>query len=286
MKKTVFLLLVFVCSIFNSCDANHYAEADKSLVVEGWICSDEYPVVFLSTSMMPDEKEESLDSLKNHIVNIAKVTISDGDTTVILTARLNRQYRIPYYFTTSWMKGQVGKTYTLTVMSEGFHATASTTIPPAPELDSITVLAECEDAYSLKAYVSRKQSTGYYKFLVQKPEESNDLMSPMNSTFSNDNITSGGCAWPINNPRIVWTTSEDNTFKKGEKLVIRYCAVDSVAYHFWSEFEREKFFSNNWFMPVNHNLPTNIIGGIGYWFGYGATSYYGEVDPPIFYRPQ
>lgn len=287
MKKVAVLLYAVVCYVLLSCDADHYAPVDKSLVVEGWICSDDYPVVFLTTSLVPDEKAESLDSLASHVVAVAKVTISDGDTTVILTARRNRNYRIPYHFTTSWMKGQVGKTYTLDVTCEGYHATARTTIPAPPELDSITVHAtEAENQFALKAHISHRQSTGYYRFLVQKPREYKDLVGPHNGVLTDDNITSAGCAWPINNPRLIWMNEYDATFNEGEELAICFCSIDAPAYRFWFTFESEKYFSNSWFFPVGRNLPTNIEGGIGYWCGYGATVYHGLVNPPIFYRPQ
>lgn len=287
MKKITALICAFICCVLLSCDADHYAPVDKSLVVEGWICSDDYPVVFLTTSLVPDEKAESLDSLASHVVAVAKVTISDGDTTVILTARRNKNYRIPYYFTTSWMKGQVGKTYTLDVECEDYHATARTTIPTPPELDSITVHATgAEDQYALKAHISHRQSTGYYRFLVQKPREYKDLVGPLNGLLANDNITPAGCTWPISNPRTTWMKEYETTFTEDEELAIYFCAIDAEAYHFWTEFEREKYFSNNWFFPINHNLPTNIEGGIGYWCGYGATVYHGLVNPPIFYRRQ
>ncbi len=103
------------------------------LVVEGWIESGGAPMVLLSESVPVLENQEiSPRQLLDNVAKWAKVTVSDGTRTEILTGMANPDYFPPYVYTSGTMKGEVGKTYTLTVEYKDYKATATTTIP-APQ---------------------------------------------------------------------------------------------------------------------------------------------------------
>ena len=97
------------------------------LVVEGWIENGAAPVVMLSESIpVVDNQEISPSDMLERIAKWAKVTVSDGTRTEVLTGMTDPDYFPPYVFTSGRMKGEVGKTYTLTVEYKDYKATATT----------------------------------------------------------------------------------------------------------------------------------------------------------------
>lgn len=84
-------------------------------------------------------KEITTPELVEHVARDAVVTVSDGEKTVQLEGQVNLGIFPPYYFTTTQMKGEVGKTYTLRVEYQDYVATASTTIPQPVPIEKLYV---------------------------------------------------------------------------------------------------------------------------------------------------
>ena len=126
--RRIFMCLA-ICLLLGSCGEKHQPEDIPQIVVEGWIESDGYPVVMLTTTVSIGEDAKDWTSLKDNILRWAKVSISDGVHEEILTGRMDNSYFPPYIYTTSRMKGESGKTYTLKVEYGGRTVTAQTTIP-------------------------------------------------------------------------------------------------------------------------------------------------------------
>ena len=80
-------------------------EASVKLVVEGHIDSGGYPVVILTASASPAEGNIAI---SDKLIRWGKVTISDGDTTIIMTGGPNKKYFPPYTYSTFRMKGKPG----------------------------------------------------------------------------------------------------------------------------------------------------------------------------------
>ena len=66
------------------------------IVVEGWIEDGGFPVVMVTTSVPVSSEYEKWDSLEDHLVRWAKVTVSDGENEVVLTGKMDRNYFPPY----------------------------------------------------------------------------------------------------------------------------------------------------------------------------------------------
>jgi hypothetical protein len=49
--------------------------------------------------------------------------------------------------------------------------------------------------------------------------------------------------------------------------------MDSAAYRFWSKHDENVMFSHVALLPYSSNMTGNIEGGLGYWFGYGVSTY-------------
>ena len=116
MKKFLFIQALLAIA---ACSAEKPAEVEPRLVVERWIESGGAPVVMVTTSVTPTREPQEVSSLSENIERWAKVTVGDGEKEVILTGYISGRYFPPYYYTTGHMSGEVGKTYRLTVESNG-----------------------------------------------------------------------------------------------------------------------------------------------------------------------
>ena len=100
------LLFVFSCLLLfglQSCAPDYFEDNRSELVVEGWIEDNRPPVVILSKTLTLSDKYQSLTDLKDYIVTWAKVSVSDGVDTVVLTGKYDPEYFPPYVYTTGRM---------------------------------------------------------------------------------------------------------------------------------------------------------------------------------------
>ena len=71
--------------------------------------------------------------------------------------------------------------------------------------------------------------------------------------------------------------SSDNGLKThyvlNDTISIRFSRLDEQAYEFWNKYQSLSFSNSLIFSPVYENYPTNLTGGLGYFFAYGATYY-------------
>ena len=112
MRSFYFML----CLVFlTACTQDPADMQEPELVVEGWIDSGGYPVVFVTTSLPINSQSGQSSNLSDHLLKWAKVSISDGTNETILTGKYMKDYTIPYAFTTTDLKGECGKTYQLVV---------------------------------------------------------------------------------------------------------------------------------------------------------------------------
>ena len=110
-------VMLLLC--LSGCAEVELPQSAPQIVVEGWIEDGYHPIVMLTTTVPIGESVTDLNELKKFVINWGKVTISDGENSVVLTGRRDDDYFPPYIYTTSSMTGQAGKTYTITVESNG-----------------------------------------------------------------------------------------------------------------------------------------------------------------------
>ena len=137
--KTLFIIIPI---IFLSCEKEitvDLPEPEQRLVVEGWIEQGDYATVILTKNMPYFGKTDST-TLVQMINFPATVTLSNGEISETLIKTLNFDYFPPIIYRGTIIKGEIGKTYYLTINSEGKQLTASTTIPPPVKFDSLRFL--------------------------------------------------------------------------------------------------------------------------------------------------
>ena len=128
------IVLIFINTSCNN--DNFEIENYKSkIVIDGWIEQDKYCKVLLTLSA-PYFSDVDSASLRDYALSTAKVTLYNGTKEEVLTLKPNSNYFPPYVYISTDIKGEIGKTYTLTVKSRGIIATSTTTIPPKVQLDS------------------------------------------------------------------------------------------------------------------------------------------------------
>lgn len=279
-----YLLSALALLLAASCQGDMNVESVEQIVVEGSIAEGQFPVVFVTSSVPMSTKKDNvpLENLKQHILNWARVSISDGERTVVLTGRINSRYAIPCYFTTGEMRGEAGKTYTIDVTYDDFHATATTTIPSQrPMVDSLTIepAQNSDSLFSIQAHVSPQHSTGYYQFLVGVEGRENDFFPSFLGLYTDQNIASGATI-PIYRSHNRLQYNDDtfySNYHHGERVHIRFAAIEQQAYDFWVTYEKFVSMGNNFLFPINKNLPSNIRGGLGMWYGYSCSEYFVEI---------
>ena len=143
-----------------------FSQDSPEIVVEGWIEDGGFPVVIVTTSVPVSTDYKDWDTLMDHLVRWAKVSISDGEKEVILTGKMDTDYFPPYIYTTARMRGEAGKKYSLNVEYGGRTETAETTIPSKVPLEYVKVL-ERTDGYGIVAGLKDNTETkDYYKFFT------------------------------------------------------------------------------------------------------------------------
>lgn len=279
MKAWELPINMFLCLLFFSCHEDYEYHEERVLVVEGWIDSGDYPVVMITTSASVSEKEQQFDSFDEYLLKWAKVTVSNGKKEVVLTGKIDTCYTPPYIFTTGKMKGEPGEKYRLTVSCDDFYAEAETTIPQQVSLDSLTVSqVEGDSLFQLKAHFRDNQlENNFYKFFV-KVKGKDNVMRPSFLGTVNDEVLGEHAEVIVYQPLRMFNHDYTPFYRKNDIISVKFSQMNEEAYQFWKEYDELQSFSGVLFFPVTSSLPSNIKGGIGYWFGYGSNTYYLNMD--------
>lgn len=271
MKRLLYISVIIL--LFVSCkEEDTFTPLPPDIVVEGWIENDRYPVVILTKTFPVSTEFQDPNNLEGYLVRWAKVTISDGENSVVLTGRYDKTYFPPYVYTTSWLKGEVGKTYYLTVEYDHFHATAKTTIPAPPQIDRYKVekLPDSDKFYQITACFSdNPNEKNYYQFFTKTGVESNQFIGSYMGSIDDRNIKEH-VEFPVYRGHAYNEDDYYPNFSEGETVAVMFAQVDETSYRFWDAYTKSQVLNANMFLSTSTSLPSNISGGKGYWCGYGA----------------
>lgn len=276
MNITRICALLLICMLMSCEEERTDIEYSPSLVVEGWIENGEFPVVILTRSVPIMTEDIYADDLWEYVVRWATVTVSCGDNSVVLTGKYDNRYFPPYIYTTGRMRGESGKTYSLSIDYKEFHATGETFVPEPKRLDSLRIdkVAGNDTLYTITAcFTDDIAEKNYYQFFTKRGNQSRQFLAAYLSSV-NDNVLTGYTEMPIYQGHFFGNKDYTPYFTSGDTVVVKFAHVDSLSYSFWSEYDKAISLSNNMMFPKSTNLPNNICGGIGYWCGYGSTTTY------------
>lgn len=281
------IFIIALSAFLTGCEGVTLPSYDPQIVVEGWIENDGFPIVMLTTTIPVNGSVKDSSDLKDHIIRWGKVSISDGENEVILTGRKDDRYFPPYIYTTSRMKGEVGKEYLLTVEYSGRTVTATTTIPEPVPLEYVR--SQKVQDYGTDPESKRYQIIGglkddrtmknYYKVFTKVSREDSSYVSSFLGLTDDIMLGDGIKEIPINRGFSILDWKNENYFKPNDLVHIRFCTLTPEGWEYWSDFEEIQSLSQNPFFPISTNIRSNIRGGFGYWTGYGSNYYTLQISP-------
>lgn len=258
---------------------------EPQIVVEGWIESDGYPFVCLTQTKTLDMPLDSM-AMFNVPIRWAKVTVSDGTSTEILTGRMDKRYTPPFVYTGSQICGEAGKTYTLKVEYSGRILTSETYIPEPVSLEKV-VVGKCDDSdtlFQIKAYFhDDKTIKNYYKFFTRVWSDDKRYFSSFLGTFDDNILSEDGNASVSVFRGFRYTNLGKYTpfYKRKDSVAIKFTQIPEDAFNFWSDYENEVTNGKNPIFPSSSNLRSNINGGLGIWCGYGVNTYHIVIEDSL-----
>ena len=272
-------------SLLAAC-AEDYTPSDSpsKLVVEGWIEDGGFPVVILTKTFPVNSEIMREEDLSDYMLRWAKVTVSDGEDSVVLTGKYDAGYFPPYIYTTSRLRGMAGKCYTLTVEYRDEKATAVTTIPQAPA-DCSFVIEKCASSDTLYQMTARFEDNpdekNYYQFFTRVGSQTKQYLAAYLGSIDDEVIGSGVTEVPVYRGHQLGRESYTPYYSIDDTVSVKFAQVDETSFRIWDNYTKTLSLSGNLFLPVYTTLPTNIIGGYGYWCGYGAVTKYFVIHETI-----
>ena len=266
-------ILIFLCSLY-SCVRE---EVDHTkMVVEGWIDAGKHPIVMLHTSyslsLSEPDSTTLLDVLEQHMVLFGKVVIFDGEDSVILTGRVDTNYLPPYIYTTTKMRGEVGKSYSLHATYKNFSAKSKTIIPEKAIFDSIRTNINNRKV-NVIGYANQLEIGEPYIIMARTTNDKQYKICPMGAFRASQKQLK----LTINNP--INFTGEgmilQTLFPQTDSvdIAIKFAKVGEAEYQFWDSYIAQNLTQGIFFMETHSNIISNIENGNGYWCGMGASEY-------------
>lgn len=274
--KHIECIICMLLFFFSACQSPYTTSLQEDIIVEGWIESGSGPVVILTKSMILEEMQSQTEG--DVLLPWAKVTVSDGIDSVVLTGGINHDYFPPYVYTTSYMKGEAGKTYWLRVEYGDRVATAKTTIPYPQALEGLHVSKASDSLYQITAsFMDNPLSKDYYLFQTRIFNKESRYY-PAFLGLIDDELLKGDAVYRHQvQPGIHFMTAGvDNYrpyYKEGDSVLIKFSKIDELSYRVQQSINEIVAFSSNPVFVTDLDLYSNIDGGSGFWCGYGVTQY-------------
>lgn len=275
MWKYIVCTLLVVA--FAACNDDFDLRNEESrLVVEGWIEDGGYPVVIVSRSLAVSTEQQQMADLGDYIVRWAKVTVSDGTESVVLTGKYDKGYFPPYIYTTGRMRGEAGKQYTVSVEYGDYYATAKTTIPAVPEYCTFRV-EPCEYSntlYQIKAtFRDNPAEKNYYQLFSRVGTTSRQYLASYLGSLDDAVL---GTTTEVSVYRGQQLELDDYTpyYTADDTVSVKLAHIDETSFRVWDSYTKTLSLSNIMFLSTSSDMESNIVGGYGYWCGYGAVTDY------------
>ena len=275
--RVIACIIVFVTAMLTSCDEEHLAMIQPQLVVEGWIEDGGYPVVIVTSSIPISEEYMPAEVLSDYIVRWATVTVYCDEDSAVLTGKYDNGFFPPYIYTTSRMKGEQGKTYSLKVEYKDMVATATTTIPSRPDVIRFR-LEKCEDSdsmYQVKVvFADNREEKNYYQLFSRVGGGNKQYLAAYLGSMGDD-VLGDTTEVAVYRGHEVFTAMDYTPyFRPNDTISVKLSEIDEASYHFWDDYIKILSLSKNPFMAPQRSIRYNIVNGSGYWCGMNSVKDY------------
>lgn len=271
----VFLLIIFfICSCEKQPLKNREGYSPK-FVVEGWIEEGEYPYVMLSHNLPFFTAVDSA-QLSEVVIRWAKVSVSDGAKTEILTGMKDNRYFPPYGYRGSEIKGEAGKSYTLKIEYADHVLTAETTIPQKAKLDAIWFTPKeqgLEQQLNVK-FSDDINETNFYRLFTRGQEDK--IFYPTLLSVQTDKYFNGKqFSLQVNRgSKNNLKLTNKAFFNTGDTVFVKFSEIPKSGFDFWNSFNDEVLNASNPLIGSTGKINHNIKGpAIGIWCGYNSSIY-------------
>lgn len=290
MKSVLSFILTiffFIIVLFSSCEKDitvDLPEATSKVVVDGYVETGQPVYVILSRNAA------YFAPIDPNTVNIfetgAAVIVNNGtidDTLTELTQFMGLDLRGVYIST--HMIGEVNKQYTLTVSTtRAEHLSAVTNLPQPVPLDSVW--------FKIQETIPDNDSLGYlwatlhdpdtlnncYRWLVKRVDKDSSFLPPIGSSFDDKFFNGTTFDFAYNRASVFNSTAPDDNndeagfYKKGDSIIVKWCAVSRSTYEFWRDAETQVSNNGSPFASPSA-IKSNVNGGLGLFAAYSPTYY-------------
>ncbi len=260
--KLGFLLLLF---LFFSCRKDVkpiLPDYKQKVVIEASIETGGTALVFLSYSV-PYFGNFDFKTPETAFIKGGFVTVSDGavtDTLVELDPTTGYAY---YGFK---LKGQQGKTYTLTVRVGDKTFTSASTILTPPKLDTLYFKGEKDSlGYIWQKFPEPAGVGDCYRWFAKRKTKDQFYAAPFQSAFDDKFIDGKTFDFDYDRgpqPNEIQQYRDDpeqGYFKRGDTVIVKFCKIGQTEYNFWNTYYQNKASNSNPF-----SAPSNIKSTFGY----------------------
>lgn len=280
MKKNKYILLFTGITSLLSCEKDITVTLPKpepKIVVEGHIEPGIPAYVILTHSSAYFAPVDS-QTVANTVVYGATVIVSDGITADTLKQVFDFNFFPPFVYEGDplKLKGQIGKTYSLTINAEGKTLYATTTMTPAVVLDSVWFKPENPgDSLGLAwGHLTEPAGKGnQYRWMAKRIGKDNRFIAPFASSFDDEFFDGKSFDFSaLRGKEFNSSKPDDNNrealfFKKGDKIIVKFCTTDEASLKFYRGFETDAVSNGNPFAAPT-TIKSNITGGLGIWGAY------------------
>jgi hypothetical protein len=269
-KISIYLLLLILSACTPNLDYEIRGYTEK-IIVQGSIADGEYPRIYLSLNVPLSEPIDSATILKK-VIRTAKVTISDGINTEILTSKWEREHFPPYVYVGTELKGKAGVRYYLTVEYGGYKLTGQTGIPESVDVQNFTFTPvngrDSLRILGVRIQMSENEKKGY---LVHTKLHTDKKFHGTRIVY-NEQLNLSGLQRFVISPQ--HPSSTGGYFRVGDTIRIKVSAIDSTSTVFFGGLYEKGGVGSDIFTGQSKSLNSNISKpGFGVWYG-AATSYY------------
>lgn len=272
MRRFLFLFIV----LFNCAENETDTFVSDELTVEGHIREGEFAEIRLTNSLPFRGVIDSVEVVKS-IESKAKVVLSNGDESEILTLKRNESSFPFLYYRSNIIRGEIGEDYNLSISIRGKEFVSETSVPEKTKILKTELLDWIEDGIpnpdfkDIKLTIENESlKERYFKVLIKSESDSKfEFARPF--IFNTENIFTD--TFPIIVSYIYFDDEGElvNRVEVGETIEVKIVTITKEQFDFWKSIEGDQT------SPLENSSFTNKIvsninnGAFGYWSGENIT---------------